>query len=255
MPRLYRTIVVEDEAIIRENIVKKIREAHPGFVVVAEAHNGSAALERIGADPVDLLVTDIRMAVMDGLELVESVYYRYPDMKMIIISGYNEFEFARQAMRFGVSEFLLKPVDIAELRNALFRIYDRLAEEDAQAFGEQSSLPDIEARGQLAESTAEYFRSNYLKHPSLETVAERFRVSPAYLGKAFKDHFGVSPSKYMFDLIMNHARKILDERPELMVKEIASMLGYDDQCYFSRAFRKLTGMSPIEYRERTGKTS
>ncbi len=253
MSRLYKVIVVEDEAMIRENIVKKIREAHPGFIVTAQAHNGQAALERIREDPPDLLVTDIRMAVMDGLELAETVYYRHPDIRMIIISGYNEFEFARQAMRFGVSEFLLKPLDAAELRNALSRLYERFSEEDAGISADMPALPEIEARGQIAESAAEYLRTNYLKHPSLESVADRFRITPAYLGRAFKDQFGVSPGKYVFDLIMNQAKKILDERPELMVKEIASMLGYDDQCYFSRAFRKLTGMSPVDYRERAGK--
>ena len=250
MPDTFRVLVVEDEAAIRENIVKKIMEAHSGFEIVAQAHNGAAALERLKSTAVDLLVTDIRMAVMDGLELVESVYYRYPEMRMIIISGYNEFEYARQALRFGVSEFLLKPVDSVELRNALTRVYERLQEDDAEAFADLAGMPEKEARVQLAESAAEYYRMHYLKHPSLEQVAERLRVSPAYLGRAFKDQFQVSPSKYLFDLIMNQAKKILDERPDLMVKEIASMLGYDDQCYFSRAFKKLSGMSPLEYRDR-----
>ena len=250
MSGTYKILAVEDEAAIRENIVKKLGEAHPGFEVAAQAHNGAAALEILKGRAIDLLVTDIRMAVMDGLELVESVYYNYPEMKMIIVSGYNDFEYARRAMPFGVSAFLLKPVDGAELKNALSRVYDRLRDDDSGPWAEQPSLPEKEARVQLAESAAEYYRANYAKHPVLEQVAERLHVSPTYLGRAFKDHFGVSPSKYLFDLIMNQARKILDERPELMVKEIASILGYDDQCYFSRAFKKLTGASPLEYRER-----
>ncbi|OHD79681.1 MAG: hypothetical protein A3J97_04370 [Spirochaetes bacterium RIFOXYC1_FULL_54_7] len=246
----FRILVVEDESAIRENIVKKLKEAHAGFEVVAEAHNGAAALEKLKSTAVDLLVTDIRMSVMDGLELVESVYYHYPEMKMMIISGYNEFEYARQALHFGVSEFLLKPVNSSELRNALCHIHDRLSEDNVEAYAYLNGIPEKEARVQLAESAAEYYRSNYLKHPSLEQVAERLRVSPAYLGRAFKDQFQVSPSKYLFDLIMNQAKKILKERPDLMVKEISSLLGYDDQCYFSRAFKKITGLSPLEYKER-----
>jgi two-component system, response regulator YesN len=245
--RKYKAIVAEDEPMIRGNIVKKVLEVHPGFAVVGEAHNGVAALELVEELSPDLLITDIRMPMMDGLELIERCYRFHPSIETIIVSGYGDFAYAKAALRFGVRDYILKPVENADLSAALSRVWQRLSRAD-EDFSSEEPRPEGGARGELAERAAEALRELYKEHPSINALSERLRVNPAYLTRAFKETFGVSPGRYVLDLRVSYARKLLEEEPDREVKEIAAELGYSDQCYFSRAFKRIVGMSPLEYR-------
>ena len=106
----YSVMVAEDEPLIKENMISKIHNATPCFKVVYAASNGQDALTHMDKYRPDVLITDIQMPVMDGLELIEQAKKRYPDMECIILTGYNEFEYARKAMKNGVQEYLLKPL-------------------------------------------------------------------------------------------------------------------------------------------------
>ena len=245
--RKYKTIVAEDEPMIRGNIIKKVPLAHPGFVVSGEAHNGVAALELVEELSPDLLITDIRMPVMDGMELIERCYRFHPSIETIIVSGYGDFAYAKAALRFGVNDYILKPVEGADLAAALERVWLRLSKADADFAGSEP-MPEGGARADLAERSAEILRDRYKEHPSISELSELFHVNPAYLTRAFKEAFGVSPGRYVLDLRISAARKLLAEEPLMEVKEIAGELGYTDQCYFSRAFRRIVGLSPLEYR-------
>jgi len=232
---------------IRGNIAKKINEAGAGFAVVGEAHNGQAALELVEELSPDLLVTDIRMPLMGGLELVERCYRFHPSLETIIISGYGDFNYAKTALRFGVSDYLLKPVDEADLAAALSRVQLRLSKAESD-FAAEGPPGEGGARGDIAAAAAEILRLRYKEHPSINAVSDSLRVHPAYLTRAFKEAFGVAPSRYALDLRIASARKLLEEEEGLEVKEIAAALGYGDQGYFSRAFKRIVGQSPLEYR-------
>jgi two-component system, response regulator YesN len=247
-PRKYRAIVAEDEPMIREGLCRDIAEAHPGFVVAGEAHNGRAALDLAEELSPDLLVTDIRMPVMDGLELIERCYRFHPAMALIIVSGYGDFAYAKTAIRFGVSDYLLKPVEEPDLAAALARAYLRLSKEEENFASPLGDTLEAGARGRMVEMVAELLRGRFREHPSINALAESFHVSPAYLTRAFKESLGVSPGRYALDLRMGAARKMLEEKGAKEIKEIAAELGYSDQCYFSRAFRRIVGLSPLEYR-------
>jgi two-component system response regulator YesN len=246
-PRKFKAIVAEDEPMIRGNIIKKINEAGAGFLVAGEAHNGQAALELVEELCPDLLVTDIRMPLLSGLELIEHCYRFHPSLETIIISGYSDFAYARTALRFGVSDYILKPVDRADLASALSRIRLRLSKAEAD-FAAEGPEGEGGARGDIAAAAAEIIRERFREHPSINALSDSLRVNPAYLTRAFKESFDVTPSRYALDLRISAARKLLEEEAGLEVKEIAAALGYSDQCYFSRAFKRMTGSSPLEYR-------
>src|SRR3712207_3645012 len=116
---MYKVLVVEDEAVIRGGLKKMIEEVVGGFLVAAQASKGKIALEQLAVWLPDLLVTDIRMSEMNGLDLIKRVREQYPDLPILIISGYNDFEYAKQALRYGVAEYLLKPIDRLELAQFL----------------------------------------------------------------------------------------------------------------------------------------
>lgn len=129
---LYRIILVDDEEEVRKSIIKKIDWSAAGFQVVGDAENGEEALERIEALEPDVVLTDIRMPYMDGLTLAERVRQRFPSTKIVIFSGYDDFEYAKRAIKLNVTEYILKPVNVEELTAILKRIKANLDDEIEQ---------------------------------------------------------------------------------------------------------------------------
>lgn len=121
---LYRIILVDDEEEVRKSIIRKIDWQAVGFTVVGDAENGEDALEKIEALEPDVVLTDIRMPYMDGLTLAEKIRQRYPSMKIVIFSGYDDFDYAKRAIKLNVTEYILKPVNVEELTAILRRIQE-----------------------------------------------------------------------------------------------------------------------------------
>ena len=129
---LYRIILVDDEEEVRKSIIKKIDWKDAGFQVVGDAENGQEAMEVVEALEPDVVLTDVRMPYMDGLTLAVWVRQNYPSIKIIIFSGFDDFEYAKQAIRLNVIEYILKPVNVEELTAILKKIKNSLDEEIAQ---------------------------------------------------------------------------------------------------------------------------
>lgn len=248
--RAYSILVAEDEPLIRGNLVKRLEESCPEFEVIGQASDGQEALEAIGELYPDVLITDIRMPVLDGLALIREVYYGFPDIKMIIISGYGEFEYARSALAFGVKDFLLKPVAVEELRATMSRLLLQLETVQGRLEAEHPDHPEATPQGELAALAQEYMRGHFTDEISLGDLAVRLHVNLPYLTRVFKRVVGVAPVRYLRDLRISRARKLLDEQPALEIKEVGALAGYADQGYFSRVFKSAVGSSPQEYRDR-----
>lgn len=119
---MYRILVVDDEPMIRKGLQKLIGEADPSIIHADTADNGADALEQIERARPDLLFTDIKMPKMDGLELCRQVSERYPDLPVVVVSGYGDFEYARQCVSFGVKEYMLKPVTKAAVTRTVAKL-------------------------------------------------------------------------------------------------------------------------------------
>ncbi len=129
---LYRIMLVDDEEEVRTAIIRKIDWEKLGFVVVGDAENGQDALEKIDQLEPDVIMTDIRMPYMDGLTLASRIRQKYPAIKILIFSGYDDFEYAQQAIKLNVTEYILKPVNVEELSEILTRVRMNLDEEIEQ---------------------------------------------------------------------------------------------------------------------------
>ncbi|XID93124.1 response regulator [Paenibacillaceae bacterium WGS1546] len=236
----FSTVIAEDEDLIRSGLVRKIEQSRKSFAVVGEAAHGEEALELVRRLQPQLLVTDIRMPVMDGLKLIEEVHKYYPRTAVIVASGYADFEYARKAMKFNVKHYLLKPIKQQELAEVLDDIRAQLSKEPIV------ETNDIEKTVQRVQ---QYLREHFHEDISLEQLAKQFNFSSAYLSKIFLKHAGEAPSKYIAALRINEAKRLLKQRKDLPVKTVGEQVGYSDPFYFSRIFKQATGMTPREYQK------
>lgn len=123
---MYRVLLVEDEATVREGIVQKIRWEDHGFTLAGACENGKQAMEMLRIQPVEVIITDINMPVMDGLTLARQVHESWPDIRVVILTGYDDFSYAQSAIRHKVHEYILKPITAKQLRELLDKLFREL---------------------------------------------------------------------------------------------------------------------------------
>ena len=152
---MYSVFLVEDEVVVREGIRVSIPWESTNYALVGEAPDGEMALSILKDVKPDILVTDIRMPFMDGLALARLVKKAQPWIKIIILSGHDEFQYAREAISIGVEEYLLKPVSAADMLKALDKVAQGIEEE-------KRKLDSIESLKQQALSTADVLRERWL---------------------------------------------------------------------------------------------
>ncbi len=252
MNQTYTVVIAEDEELLLGNLIGKVNSLDLGFRIIGTAQTGVDALDLVSAHVPDLLITDIKMPVMDGIELLSRVSEQYPEMKTIIISGYSDFDYAKVAIRCHVNEYLLKPVDAQELRDALFSIKTQLdlARKNLDA---AYDLPNVITKEDAAEVLREFIRVHYKTNFNLEDVVSKMNYSSDYVTKVFSGIYGMSPVKYAISLRIHDAQHLLIQNPELSVQQIGELVGYEEVSYFSRVFKKYAGISPGAYREKERK--
>jgi two-component system, response regulator YesN len=248
---IYRVVVAEDEPLILGSVVKKITNMNIGFEVIGTAEDGKTALELIESHSPDVLVTDIRMPIMDGLELLKITSSRYPNIKIIVISGYDDFKYAQQALKYQAVDYLLKPLLTEELLEAFSRIRIFL---DAQTNIIKHNILQLKdeysySPEEIARLVEAYIKENYAQEINFELISHNFNFSSSYLSKIFTKHIGENLSKYLISLRINKAKQLLLNNRELSIKDIGELVGYPNQFYFSRIFKSVVGKSPACYRD------
>jgi two-component system, response regulator YesN len=232
--------IAEDEPPIAEMIASVVDESRAGFRTAFVAHDGRSMLERLATNRPDLLLADIRMPVMGGLDLIKAARQLHPDLPCVIITSHPDFEYARAALRAGAMDYVLKTCLPESLEEVLLRVRQSLGL-GGLADGSDARL-DTGAR--LKEHLDAIVRSPF----DLREVAKAWGYNPLYLSRAFKALVGVSPKRYhtkaKIDLVMSLMKK--DRR--LLLKEAASIIHFDDELYLAKVFRKETGTSFSEFK-------
>lgn len=246
----YKYIIAEDESLIRKNLIKKIHALNLPLDLAGEAINGEEAIALIERNCPDLVITDIRMPQCDGLELVKYLHNNYPAIKVIVLSGYDDFSYAQTALHYAVKDYLLKPVSSDTLLEALQRVLITMGaeSEDLKAYYTQANALNQET---IAELLQTYLQENFQKDISLHELGDKFGFTPEYLGKIFKKHTGETLSRYLTKLRMNEAKRLLLNNPDMSIQKVGELVGYKDDFYFSRAFKNYTGIQPSKFRNQT----
>lgn len=248
---MYRVIVADDEVWVIFGIKKLIHRSGLPFEVVGEASNGIRAYEMTKELMPDLLITDIRMPGLNGLELMRKLKEENIAPKVIFISGYAEFEYAKEGLRLGAFDYLLKPVEEEGIAAILQRYMEQQKEEEAKkeeekkdaAAGKEDGIEEPRVRKIIEE-----INRRYTEKISLQEFADQYGLSIGHLSALIKKETGVPFSEYVTAKRMEDAKKLLS-REDLSVDEVAGQVGYSDYFYFTKAFKKYAGVSPSVYRK------
>ena len=265
---MIRLLIADDEKLEREALAEMVARRFEHEVVLELAENGRKAADTAVLWGADLILMDIEMPGMSGLDAARAVLAQRPGCRVIFVTAYSLFQYAHEAVHLGACDYLLKPVDPDELEASIRRAMRQVeAERRLEELATAKTLPEPQDAGAApAEDAADedspaamvmaqvrrYLEDNYMFDLSLDSVGEILHISPAYLSAQFKKYQKMNFLDCLTELRINAAKKLLAD-PLRSTAEVASMVGYDDSSYFARAFKKRTGMTPTQYRRQAGK--
>lgn len=252
---MYRILIADDEAIERIVLARKLKkllaeEAHE----ILQVQNGREALEVFESEQPQILILDIRMPGMSGLEAAEQIRKKSRDAVIIFLTAFDDFSYAKKAFSVRALDYLLKPCDESELfsvvEEAVRIVKEREEKQAVQALSEAEDQTEQfgdseELRRQ--EWIRSFIEGNYMRDLSIQEVSGRMGYSEVYFCKLFKQYFGVSFVSYLTDYRIRKACAFLKETDQ-SVRRIGCMVGYEDSNYFTKVFRRITGKTPTEYR-------
>ena len=247
---MLKVLVVEDEEMIRKGIVLAVDWAALDCVVVGEAANGAEALEAVDRLNPSLIITDLKMPQMDGLEMLRRLRERGNNVYVIILTAYDSFTYAQSALRLGAVDFLLKPFHDGDLEQAVTALRKRIGGEERA----DSALPGLK-RGDKSKYVLEamdYIGAHYQDpNISISAIAQDLGISEGHLSHTFKKETDYTLLNYLTRYRIHMAMELLRDC-RVKVYEVAAQVGYRDITYFSATFKKVTGVTPSEYQDTSG---
>jgi YesN/AraC family two-component response regulator len=235
-------VIVDDEPKIR-NGLQKLLTSHESWNVTGVFEDAKTALQFLHIHKADIMITDIKMPEISGLELIEDIRKKNNKMSIIILSGYGSFSYAQKAIELGVVRYLTKPTDPKELVAVIEAIEEKLVQElDDEWDSLKSKVSNL-----IVLNAIQYVERNYKNKIALRSMSEELFITPNYLCELFKKHTGKNLSQYISEYRAHKAKKYLTQL-EYKVSEVADLVGFGDAKYFSSTFKKLYGITPLEYR-------
>lgn len=235
-----KLLIAEDENMIRNGMEKYIRLHTDRFARIYLAKNGQEALDIIFQHRPELMLLDVQMPIKSGIEVMKEASAAKILPETIILSGYGEFKYAQQAMNYGARGYMLKPSRSSEILKKLCELADAVEGKESKESSHSSSSIVNRAR--------EYVEEYYAEELTLQRVADEVGISSSYLSTLFSQQLGCGFVDYLNKIRIDHACDYLKQH-YFKTYEIAYKVGYRDEKYFSRVFKKITGMSPSEYKK------
>lgn len=269
----YSVLIVEDEEIFRNVLPRIIDWPSLGFEVSGTAEDGRRALDFCSRRKVDVVLTDIRMPVLDGIELAMELKVAAPGTKVVLLSAFEDFEYARRGIACGVHGYILKSEGEEEIERYFARLRPALDAERTAAPGpgdetqEDSLLAEpeaLEASGpagadragpeaahasKLVRDAIECMKAGYQGSVTLEGVAARLKVHPVHLSRVFSRDYGKTFTQSLAEIRIEAAKGLLSDG-RYRIYEVADLVGFEKAKYFGELFKKMTGYTPHEYREK-----
>lgn len=272
--RMYRVLLVDDEQIERMALAKKIDRYYGDKVEIYHAVNGREAVAMCGEQKNDIVIMDISMPEMNGVMAAKYIRKMDDQCSIIFLSAYDDFEYARNAIKVRALDYLLKPCDMNDLLAVMDTALQKLDKENAFngnsiSGKEQNKETQIDGsnynnvrenrpkrtdnvRNSDEQTTIkylkEYVENNYIYDISMQEAAEEMGYSDAYFSKLFKQYFNQNFTAYLTEYRIKKAKELLSNTNH-SIKDISRMVGYTDSNYFAKIFKRLVGEIPSKYRE------
>lgn len=247
---MYKVVVVEDEKLVRQGIVLGTNWSKADCMVVGEAANGEEGVEAIRKYRPDIVVTDICMPDMTGIEMLEKLRGENICPIAIILTAYDEFSYAQQAIKLGVADYLLKPFGEGELENVIEGILKKNKKQETQEEREPELVLAKGDKSKYIMDAIAYIDANYANPDiSINAAAQSMGISAGHLSHLFRKETDFTFLSYLTQCRMRAAKKLLKDH-RYKVYEVAEQVGYHDITYFSVTFKRFVGVSPSEYQDR-----
>ena len=254
---MYSVVLLDDEPWILKGIRKTFDWNKMGFEVIGEFTSSKVAWEACSDNAPDVIFTDIRMPNYSGIDLLKMAREKMLDTEFVVISGFAEFQYVQQALRYSAFDYCLKPIQkndadavLEKLRNHL----DKKSEMKTKVYraqGESDSKEGIiisELYNKKFEEMIEYIRNHYHEKLYLNELADKFYFNANYCCYLFKKMMNTTFSDFVTDLKMKEVGEIMKRDQSISIDEAARMVGYDDYYYFSKVFKKYFGITPRQYK-------
>ncbi len=267
---MYRVLIADDEVIERKVLYKTLIKHLGDQCEVYQAENGREALRIYQEKQIQIIIMDIEMPGINGIEAAEKIRETDKDCCIIFLTAFDEFAYAKKAILVRALDYLLKPYEEKELLLIMDEAM-RLTEERLNGKGKKEAAKEDFPKQDLQEMSGnivqenpetetsslrqmkvkkkieEYIHGHYMLELSMQDLAHVMNYSEAYFCKLFKQCFDQNFTAYLTEYRMEQARKLLKE-PSVNIKEVGKAVGYSDANYFAKVFKRITGHSPTEYR-------
>ncbi len=253
---MYKVVVVEDENIIRKGLVYSIPWMDLQCSVVGEGCNGVEGIELISKKNPDIVIVDINMPVMSGLEMLEKTYEQF-NYSAIILSGYSDFEYAQKAINYGVKGYLLKPLQVEELIEAVELakkecnlrktwLTKQQEKEELRNISLMKEINNAVIDNNLVKQMLHFVNQNFSKKIVMQDLVDYLNYSETFLNKIFKEAVGTTFIEYLNRYRIQKALELI-KGGETSIQNVADKCGIGDYKYFNVVFRKYMGLSTKEY--------
>lgn len=234
-------VIVEDEYRTRNGIKNLIPRLNPHFQIIGEAEDGIEGIEIVKNLNPDIVFSDIKMPKINGLKMIEDIKEMGFHPTFVLLTGFANFDYAQQAIRLGVEDYILKPISIEKMKNLLDKL--SLKKEEDKEEGKSTS-----PYSPLIQDIITCINTNYSKHINLNSIARSLHLSSEYISAKFTKETGENFSSFLKRIRIENA-KILLIKGNDKIYEVATKVGYDDAKYFSRVFKEYNGISASEFIE------
>jgi two-component system response regulator YesN len=243
-------LVVDDEKEERDGLAY-LSSSLFNYITVYYADNGISALEVLEKQRIEIMITDIKMPKMGGIKLLENTVPRYPDLKIIIYSGYADFEYARKGIRFHVQNYLLKPISIDAFKDAMTTLINEIKKVDKfvpdSPLKTNQNIAGTKVQSYITLKVIDIIYSEYNTDLNLTYISEKLDRTPTYISHIFAQETGKSFLKYLTDFRMVKAKELITNSSR-KINSISMECGFQNPAYFNQVFKSYYGMTPVQFR-------